>query len=194
MKSAPHFVDTSGARGESAGPGVAPAMREAGESVPGWRLAAHVVADPPPTGWRDALAARLGARPRRIGVWAELALYGAWQCLDAAGESALPPGARLRVASLSGPQTATRDSMTQLRTGLPMPFDFMQSQSGLMLAALAKGLGWQGDASFMVCRDVSLLMRVASSGAGPDGLLLGWIEQDGDALRGEWWRWLPQPT
>ena len=167
-------------------------MKSAIETLPGWRLAAHVVSNPPLPDWRHALARRLGARPRRIGVWAELALHGAWQCLDAAGESALPVGARLRVASLSGPQTATRDSMTQLRTGLPMPFDFMQSQSGLMLAALAKGLGWQGDASFMVCRDASLLMRVATCGAGPDGLLLGWIEQDGEALRGEWWRWLPE--
>jgi len=167
-------------------------LTDAAGSLPGWRIAAHVVADPPPPDWRDALAVRLGARPRRIGVWAESALFGAWQCLDAAGESVLPPGARLRVASLSGPQAATRACMTQLRTGLPMPFDFMQSQSGLMLAALAKGLAWQGDASFMVCRNAPLLMRTAACGAGPDGLLLGWIEQDGDAIRSEWWRWLPE--
>ncbi|MDM0115336.1 hypothetical protein QTI66_24520 [Variovorax sp. J22R133] len=164
---------------------------EAESILDGWRLVAHVVADPPPPGWREALAARLGARPRRIGVWAELALHGAWQCLDAAGEAALPPGARLRVASLSGPQSATRSSLVQLRSGLPMPFEFMQSQPGLMLAALAKGLAWQGDASFMVCRDRPLLMRAALHGAGPDGLLLGWIEQEGDALRSEWWRCVP---
>jgi hypothetical protein len=159
--------------------------------IPGWRLAAHVVADPPPPDWRNALAARLGERPRRIGVWAELALHGAWQCLDAAGESVLPTGARLRVASLSGSQSATRASLAQLRSGLPMPFDFMQSQSGLMLAAVAKGLGWQGDASFMVCRSVPLLTRACLYGAGPEGLLLGWIEEEGDALRSEWWRWRP---
>jgi hypothetical protein len=159
--------------------------------VPGWRLAAHVVADPPPPDWRPALALRLGARPRRIGVWAELALHGAWQCLDAAGESGLPPGARVRVASLSGPQGATRASLAQLRSGLPMPFDFMQSQPGLMLAALAKGLAWQGDASFMVCRNVPQLLRAALCGAGPDGLLLGWIDEEGETLRSEWWRWLP---
>ncbi|MDM0074478.1 hypothetical protein QTH90_08800 [Variovorax sp. J2P1-59] len=161
------------------------------ESLPGWRLAAHVVADPPPPDWRHALAERLGARPRRIGVWAELALHGAWQCLDAAGETSLPADARLRVASLSGPAAATRASLEQLRAGLPLPFDFMQSQPALMLAALAKGLAWRGDASFMVCRDLPLLTRVALQGAGPEGLLLGWIEEQRDAYRSEWWRWLP---
>ena len=160
-------------------------------SVPGWRLAAHWVADPPSPDWRHALAARLGARPRRIGVWAELALHGAWQCLDASGESSLPSDARLRVASLSGSTGAIRASLERLRTDLPMPFDFMQSQPALLLAALAKGLAWQGDASFMAGRNVPLLMRMALQGAGPGGLLQGCVDEGPDALRSEWWRWVP---
>lgn len=158
----------------------------------GWRLAAHVRIDPPPAGWRSALATRLGQRPRRIGLWAELALYGARQCVDAAGEPALPAGARVRVASLGGAQGATHASMDQFRSGLlPLPFDFMQSQPGLMLAALGSALDWQGDASFMVCRDMQVWQGLALRGAGPQGALLGRLEENGDALVTEWWRWLP---
>jgi len=78
-----------------------------------WITTAHVTVDPLPLDWRDQLAVRLGQRPRRIGPWAELALYGARLCLDAAGESALPAQAQLRVASLSGPRNATRQIVEQ---------------------------------------------------------------------------------
>ncbi|RZL64788.1 MAG: hypothetical protein EOP81_07170 [Variovorax sp.] len=150
--------------------------------------------DPPPLDWREALAHRLGQRPRRIGLWAELALYGARQCLDAAGETALPPGARVRVASLSGPRSAMRASVGQLATGLPMPFSFMQSQPALMLAALGQSLAWHGDAAFVAGRDAVAVQRFALRGAGPDGVLLGWVEEgaeQADPLRTEWWRLRP---
>lgn len=161
--------------------------------IPGWRLAAHVAIDAPPPGWRDALAARLGARPRRIGPWAELALYGAWRCLDAAGENALPADARLRIASLSGPLAATRACLNQLHGELlPMPFDFMQSQPALMLAALARGLSWQGDASFTTGRDTPMLVRMALQGAGRGGLLWGRVEGEAGACASEWARWVPE--
>ena len=166
-------------------------MNFALEAVPGWRVASHVEADPPPLAWRDDLAKRLGHRPRRLGLWAELALYGACRCLDAAGERALPARARVRVASLSGAQSATRASVGQLRSGLPMPFSFMQSQPALMLAALGQALAWQGDASFVVSRDPQALQRLALQGAGADGLLLGWVEEEGEALRTGWWRLVP---
>lgn len=159
--------------------------------LPGWRLAAQVTIDPPPVGWRDALAIRLGARPRRIGLWAELALHGAWQCLDAAGETALPGDARLRVISLGGPRDATRACLAQLRGGMPLPFDFMQSQPALMLAALAEGLGWQGDASYLAGRDLPRVVDLASRGAGPGGLLIGQVEEGPGSPRCAWWRWVP---
>jgi hypothetical protein len=159
--------------------------------IPGWRLAAQVTIDPPPAGWRDALAMRLGARPRRIGAWAELALHGAWQCLDAAGETALPADARLRVSSLSGPREVTCACLAQLRAGIPLPFDFMQSQPALMLAALVKGLGWQGDASYFMGRDLPRLASLALHGAGPGGLLMGQVEEGPASLSSVWWRWVP---
>jgi len=158
-----------------------------------WRTVAHVVAHPPPDDWRDALATRLGRRPRRVGLWTELAMYGARACLDAAGEAALPAGARLRVTSQRGAWEATRAGLAQLDMGLPMPFTFMQSQPALMLAEVGRCLDWQGDASFMLCRDPARPLALSQLGAGPYGLLFGVVEEAcGDAPpRTEWWRLLP---
>ena len=150
-----------------------------------WRTLAHVVVDPLPADWRDRLAQRLGQRPRRIGAWAELALYGARLCLDAAGETTLPAGALLRVASLRGPLAVTRAIAEQARNGLPMPFAFMQSQPSHMLAALSQHLAWQGDACFTLCRDKDAVMRLARLECGAAGMLIGWVEED---QRAEWWR------
>lgn len=161
-----------------------------------WCTVAHFGAEPPEPQWRDALAMRLGQRPRRLGAWAELALYGARQCLDAAGETTLPADAALRVASLYGPQSATRTASEQCRSGLPMPFGFLQSQPSQMLAALSQHLGWQGDARFFASRDAQAVLTQAQNEAGtPAGLLLGWVEEAneplGRVMRTEWWRLVP---
>jgi hypothetical protein len=153
----------------------------------GWRVASHVVADPLPADWREQLVQRLGTRPRRIGAWAELALYGARRCLDEAGEAALAPGASLRVASLGGTMDATRVIARQSLTGLPLPFDFMQSQPSQMLAALGQHLGWQGDARFVQCRDAQATLALAQLESGTAGLLFGWVES---GRRTEWWRFV----
>ena len=160
----------------------------------GWRVVAHVGADAPLPGWRDDLARRLGQRPRRIGPWAELALHGALQCLDVAGEPALPAAARLRVASLGGAATAMRAAAQQLRHGAPLPFTFMQSQPSLMLAALGAQLAWQGDAVFLSGRDPAALLQLALRGAAPAGVLFGWVEEGADdATRSSaWWRLRPR--
>ena len=150
-----------------------------------WRTLAHVVVDPLPTDWRDRLATRLGQRPRRIGPWAELALYGARLCLDAIHEPVLAAGTLLRIASLSGPLGASRSIVEQARTGTPRPFTFMQSQPSQMLATLSQHLTWQGDARFIVCRDRQAVLQLAQLECGPAGLLIGWVEED---LRTEWWR------
>jgi len=153
--------------------------------VTAWRSLAHFVAEPPPADWRKQLALRLGQRPRRIGAWTELALFGARQCLDAAGEAALPAGVHLRVASLSGPRNATRAIIEQGALGLPMPFSFMQSQPSQMLAALSQHLGWSGDARFTLGRDRDTLLRMAQRECGAAGVLIGWVEEDQAT---EWWR------
>lgn len=149
-------------------------------------LKAHVVLDPPPAGWRDQLAARLGSRPRRIGGWAELALHGARLCLDAAHEEQLPAGALLRVVGVHGPMGATRLVAEQARQGLPLPFTFMQSQPSQTLAALSQQLGWQGDARYVLCRDAHATLQLAQLECGDAGLLIGTVEED---HRTEWWRY-----
>ena len=179
-----------GARTEALGEGTSvsaapPPLR------PPWRLAAHVVNAPPPADWRDELAQMLGHRPRRLGEWTELALYGALSCLRAAGEARLPPGARLRLVSRSGPASAQRDALAQLSEGLPMPFAFMQSQPAITLAALAQALQWQGDAAFMAVRDGQPFEAQCLRGAGPAGLLLGRVDTGDDGLRSEWKLWRP---
>ena len=158
-----------------------------------WRTVALVVAHPPPDDWRAPLATRLGRRPRRVGLWTELAMYGALRCLDAAGEAALPAGARLRVTSRRGAWEATRAGLAQLDAGLPMPFTFMQGQPALMLAEVGRSLDWQGDASFMLCRDLARPLALSQLGAGRDGLLFGVVEETfGDVPpRSEWWRLVP---
>jgi hypothetical protein len=154
-----------------------------------WRIAAHVRIHPPPGDWQAQLAQRLGQRPRRIGPWAELALYGARLCLDAAQEPQLPSGAKLRVASLSSALSAFRVITQQARVGLPMPFPFMESQPSQMLAALSQYLAWQGDACFTLCRDPAQLLQLAQLDGGPAGVLMGWVEEDSCT---EWWRLLPR--
>ena len=153
-----------------------------------WHTRAHVVLDPLPPDWRDRLAQRLGERPRRIGAWAELALYGALLCLDEAHEPALPAAALLRVASLSGPIAAACAATQQAKRGLPMPFTFMQSQASQMLAALSRHLAWQGDARFIVSRDRDAVQQLALHESRAAGLLIGWVEQDRCT---EWWRFVP---
>lgn len=158
-----------------------------------WTVTAHIALTPPPDGWRDALAQRLGHRPRRLGPWAELALHGARQCLDLAGETTLPDGALLRVASLRAATHATRQALVQNTTGLPMPFTFLQSQPSQMLAALCQHLAWRGDARFVIGAPDDVL-RLTRAESGPEGFLLGWVDEegaDGTHARSEWWRITP---
>ena len=54
-------------------------------SAPAWRTVAHFAADPLPADWREQLAHRLGRRTGGVGLWAELAVFGARQ-----GPLALP--------------------------------------------------------------------------------------------------------
>ena len=159
----------------------------------GWHTLAHHDAAVPPD-WRERLIARLAQRPRRIGAWAELALYGARMCLDDAGEETLPAGALLCVASLRGPVEATRAAMAE-RTGrgAPMPFTFLQSQPSQMLAALCQHLPWGGDARFVLSRDPQSLLRLAQLECGAAGLLLGFVDE-GAAPRSEWWRMVPRDS
>lgn len=152
--------------------------------------------EPPPADWPQRLALRLGQRPRRVGDWSLLALYGARACLDAAGEAALPPGVLLVVGSRSGPDRATREALQQAaERGLPMPFAFLQSQPSHLLATLCQHLGGARDARFVVSPDAAAVQRLALREAGPQGLLLGRVELAGTGVPAcsNWWRYVPAP-
>lgn len=143
---------------------------------PTWRIAGRT--EPGlPDDWRERLIGRLGQRPRRLGLYTELALFGALEALAAAGEATLPGEALVRVCSLRGSASAIGQVLEQAGSDLPLPFSFLQSQPSQMLAALAATLKWQGDASFVLMRDPLALATLAARQAGRRGMLLGWVEE-----------------
>ena len=144
----------------------------------------------PPDNWRDQLATRLGHRPRRIGILAELAVFGALDCIDAAGEATLPTDAVVQVCSLRGSFSAISQVLEQNRTGLPMPFSFLQSQTSQILPALAAALNWQGDAGIVIVRNAMDMAILACHQAGDRGMLLGWVEEP-EPARSAWLRLVP---
>lgn len=142
-----------------------------------WKITGRTRADTLPDDWREQLASRLGQRPRRIGLLAELALYGALGCLDSANEATLPKNDVLRVCSLRGPTSAISQVLLQNQQDLPMPFSFLQSQTSQILPALANALNWQGDAAVILARNAMNLVALTGHQAGNNGILLGWVEE-----------------
>ncbi|MEC5399348.1 hypothetical protein [Uliginosibacterium sp. H1] len=153
-----------------------------------WRVVAcHVEL---PADWRERLVRNLGERPRRLGVFGELALYGATACLAQAGVATLPGRAMLRVASRSACASATVAALEQLESGGPQPFTFLQGQPSQSLAALSRALRWQGDASFLIDEAPEQAARLACCEAAGRELLLGWVN---DLPQAETrWYWLRQ--
>jgi hypothetical protein len=144
-------------------------------------------AAPPAADWREHLARMLGEKPRRIGLWAELGLYGALNCMAEAGESVLPADALLLLASHSGTHAATRTALEQLQDDLPMPLTFLQTQPSQLLALLSTRLCWQGNASFLAGASLEEALALAEVMAGPSGVLVGWVD-DAGAGATEWMR------
>lgn len=140
-------------------------------------ISGRYVAAPPPLDWSAQLAQMLGAKPRRIGTWAELGLYGALRCMSDAGETTLPPDALLMLTSRRGTYAATSSVLEQMRDGLPMPLTFLQTQPSQLLAMLAAQLDWQGHACFLACAQAQDLLRLAGAQAGAAGALLGWVDE-----------------
>ena len=142
-----------------------------------WKVAGRTTVDPLPEDWRNQLAIRLGHRPRRIGILAELALYGALDCLESAGEKELPRNDLLRLCSRCGPVSAITQVIEQMHTDLPMPFSFLQSQASQILPALAGAMNWHGDAGVVMAKKSMDLAILAVRQAGRNGMLLGWVEE-----------------
>jgi hypothetical protein len=140
-------------------------------------ISGRYVAAPPPADWRAQLAQMLGAKPRRLGTWAELGLYGALRCMADAGETSLPTGALLLLTSQRGSHAATSSALEQLRDGFLMPLSFLQTQPSQLLATLAAQLNWQGHGCFFACAQEQDLLRLAAAQAGDAGALLGWVDE-----------------
>lgn len=149
-----------------------------------WHIRGRSFLTPPPADWRSQLATRLGQRPRRVGRWAELALFGALRCLDSAGETTLPEETVLSVATLRGPDEALHSAVSEARDNLPLPIGFLQSQPSQLLPVLAQHLGWNGDGRCLATRDPLAALHLATAEmAFPEEhlpaceLLLGWVDE-----------------
>lgn len=135
------------------------------------------LANPPPADWREQLTQWLGAKPRRIGTWAELGLYGALCCLADAGEKTLPPDAILLLTSRRGTYAATSAALVQMQDDLPLPLTFLQTQPSQLLALLAAQMDWTGHACFLAGAQPQNLLRLAAAQAGQGGVLLGCVDE-----------------
>lgn len=140
-------------------------------------VSGRCIAAPPPADWREQLAQLLGAKPRRIGTWAELGLYGALRCMTDAGEKTLPSDAILLLTSRRGTYAATDSALAQMCDGLPMPLTFLQTQPSQLLALLAAQMDWTGHACFLAAALPQDLLRLASVQTGPGGVLLGCVDE-----------------
>ena len=140
-------------------------------------ISGRCIAAPPPADWREQLAQMLGAKPRRIGTWAELGLYGALRCMADAREKTLAADAQIWLGSRRGTYAATATVLDQLREDLPMPLAFLQTQPSQLLALLAAQLDWYSHACFVAGAGPQALLRLAAAQASSDGLLLGWVDE-----------------
>ena len=135
------------------------------------------LAAPPPADWREQLAQLLGAKPRRIGTWAELGLYGALRCMADAGEKTLPSDATLMLTSRRGTYVAAGAALEQMRGDSLMPLTFLQTQPSQLLALLAAQLDWTGHGCFIAAAQPQDLLRLAAVQAGAGGVLLGCVDE-----------------
>lgn len=140
-------------------------------------ISGRCLAAPPPADWREQLTQLLGARPRRIGTWAELGLYGALRCLADAGEKALPSDAILLLTSRRGTHVATDAALEQMRGDALMPMTFLQTQPSQLLALLAAQMDWRGHACFFAAAQPQDLLRVLTAQSGSGGALLGCVDE-----------------
>ncbi|WP_172197653.1 hypothetical protein [Niveibacterium sp. COAC-50] len=134
-------------------------------------------------GARACLRARLGAVPRRLGGWTELALAGALSIEVPAGPVGLILGSAL------GPVNETLGVLNDVLAGAPtMPFGFMQSQPAISLSVMAAQWPQIIRTTCMLADDDfwDFAARLADHWAldGVESVLAGWV--DSDAGRSDW--------
>ena len=155
-----------------------------------WKITGRQFSALPPTDWRTQLATRLGHRPRRIGEWAELALWGARHCLDQAQEADLPAEVLLSLSSLHGPDIALRAALDQAKDDVPLPIAFLSSQASQVLPTLARYLGWQGNGRCLSTRYPVQALHLACLESRASGMLIGWVDEDAPGMS-LWLRLVP---
>ena len=142
-------------------------------------VSGRCIAAPPPTDWPQQLVQLLGTKPRRIGTWAELGLYGALRCMADASEKTLPPDAVLLLTSRRGTFAATGKALEQMQADALMPLTFLQTQPSQLLALLAAQMDWTGHACFLAAAQPQDVLRLAAAQAGAGGALLGCVDETG---------------
>lgn len=142
-------------------------------------VSGRCIAAPPPADWPEQLVQLLGTKPRRIGTWAELGLYGALRCMADAGEKTLPPDAVLLLTSRRGTYAATGKALEQMQADALMPLTFLQTQPSQLLALLAAQMDWTGHACFLAAAQPQDVLRLATAQAGAGGALLGYVDETG---------------
>ena len=140
-------------------------------------VSGRCIAAPPPADWPEQLVQLLGTKPRRIGTWAELGLYGALRCIADAGEKTLSPDAVLLLTSRRGTYAATGKALEQMQDDALMPLTFLQTQPSQLLAWLAAQMDWTGHACFLATAQPQDLLRLVTAQAGAGGALLGYVDE-----------------
>lgn len=143
----------------------------------GFAVSGRFIAAPPPADWPEQLVQLLGSKPRRIGTWAELGVYGALRCMADAGEKTLPPDAVLLLTSRRGTYAATGKALEQMQADALMPLTFLQTQPSQLLALLAAHMDWTGHACFFAAAQPQDVLRLAAAQAGAGGALLGCVDE-----------------
>ena len=133
---------------------------------------------------------RFGQELRRLGVYTQLCLLGAENCLAAAGGSGR---LGVLVATAHGALSAARAALDDgLRQGQPvMPFTFIATQTSLAGALLAKGSHDVRRAAcvYPAAQDWPWVLRMARGWlSGCERVLLGWVEEaaEGAPHRSHW--------
>lgn len=143
----------------------------------GFAVSGRCIAEPPPADWPEQLVQLLGSKPRRIGGWAELGLYGALRCMADSGEKTLPPDAILLLTSRRGTYAATGKALAQMQEDALMPLTFLQTQPSQLLALLAAQMDWTGHACFLAAAQPQDVLRLVDAQAGSGGALLGYVDE-----------------
>jgi hypothetical protein len=157
------------------------------EAPAGMRLCASArisfdvkVEDPASTALGELLTRQLGERPRRLGVFAQLALAGALECRERVRALAaeIPSDTAMLLTSEFAVwmELAPRLASFNVNDQAPTPYEFLAVQGNSACLAVAQRLGIAGEVLLLASDDESRDMVVATLASDSPGLLLGRVE------------------